>query len=55
MQKVVVFEINEISPQLVRRYVREKRSNISKLDKYIITELTDVSEDTLYPSQSWAS
>lgn len=57
--KVIVIEVNEIPPYLFEDYIRQNPNSalaaLKERSKKFTTLADDVSEEFLYPSQSWAS
>lgn len=57
--KIYIFELNEISPQILKKYVgnypNSSLSNFVKQSDNITTIADDIKEKDLYPAQSWAS
>tara|TARA_Y100000992_G_scaffold81395_1_gene51797 strand:+ start:3286 stop:4689 length:1404 start_codon:yes stop_codon:yes gene_type:complete len=54
--KLIVLEINEISKKIIDIYLsRNKTKGFDRLNKRIKTFVTDLDEESIYPSQTWAS
>ena len=54
--KLIVLEINEISKKIIDVYLsRNKTKGFDRLNKRIKTFVTDLDEQSIYPSQTWAS
>ena len=55
-RKIIVLEINEVSKKIIDVYLsRNKAKGFVCLDQKINTYVSDLEEESIYPSQTWAS